>query len=358
MALAFEVKNKEITGGAYASQAPRSTRNSQTITWQALAIDDESPPIPGGIKPEKISELDVLNWKPGGFRNWPEPNVDLFTQTGLDDVFYVQPWLICDLLNAMRDRQRRELWMVSAQFSTGNRQKLTQDDLELIPAPAPGAGLVDAYPFLIETIWGQEDRILERENNFRPPDPDPGSFTALELPTGSLYSEPFYGRFPKKTIRQTQFESFADDDAVKAAIDYRLFTTNGSIYQNDPAGFFDPNTGSADPPRWMITDIDYQRVRLPDSTFNYTDAYLMTYLIERSSLPGGWWERRLLVDDYFLRNVSGELKRTPARDDVDKQTIITIKLNKDGTKRNPQEGDAETQDYVVQPLLNWSGFLK
>lgn len=344
MALALQQKTKTLTGGAYRSIRPRAIQNVQVLTWHALAFDDGSPAITPPLTPDDITELDVLNVRVGGglFRQWPEPNVDVFVQDSVNTPttqLQVQPWLICQSIRAQRDQQKHDLWQVTAEYATPSMLQVTQDELELINLPAS----VATYPFLVETIWTGEDRLLYEENNVVPPGPAAPT-KPLELANGLLYSEPFYGSYPKRTIKQSQYESFANEAAVNAAIEGRLFTVNGTSFQGD----------SGEEPRWKITEIDYQHVRLRIAPDTLADAWLMTYTIERSSLPGGWLERRAQLDKYYL-DANGDLK--PARDTDTGQFVITVKLALNGTLRNPQTGDPEYIDYIVQPAISWA-FLK
>jgi hypothetical protein len=342
MALQYQVKSKEITAGAFSSIAPRSITNSQIVTVDVLVSDD----VIANLTPDEVTEIDVMEYLGIVFTLW-EVNRSVFWFRAPSDApsGVVSPWLILSNKRCKRDPQNRLLFHVDIEYSTFNRTDLRETDLYPFDTPSD----VASYPFLKETIWGEEERIIHEEAVSGGALPG-----GMRLPTGSLYSEPFRRLHPRRTIRQSQFEVITPA-AIDQTIEERLFTTNDRTFEGDPA----PSAnGDPNPPRWMITDIEHQLVALPIGIVpTLTDAYLMTYLLERNSSDGGWMDRRALIDNYQLEIADNLSSRKPCYDPYAAGTIMDCLLAPDGTKRADQTGDPEYLNYAVQPQGIWS-FLK
>lgn len=334
MALVFEGKVARVSGGGFNSFAPRSISDTEAITYSVLLSDDADP----DLLPIELTEDYVLQQSiiPGIDEPMPEVNKSLFYFRGVNGL-QVKPWLICSRKTAERDAQNSFLFRLAAEFSTFNRVSLEENDLRLITVP----NSVAEYPFLVESIWSEEDKVIYEEATKT-------NQTPLRLPTGNLYSEPFKRRQPKRSIRQTQFEVLADVDAT---IEARLFTVQDRIFQG----------AAADPPRWMITKIDYQDVVVPlmglFPPVELVPAFIMTYTIEYTSRDGGWLDRRALIDTHYLTTGGDLSTKTANRDPTDGSTIIPGLILANGTAKNPQTGEPDFQDYRVQPVGDWS-FLR
>lgn len=353
MAQQFAVKEKAVTAGAYRSLAPRSVSNAQFKSYDVHVTDDAVE-----IQPDTITELDVLP-----LAQLPTVNQSVFEFRDEAGVRKFQPWLICALKRAERDQGNRTLFRVSAEYQAPPLFSLTETDLRLITVP----DAVTDYPFLIEIVWGENSRIIESEA--RPSvDRKP-----LRLPTNSPFDEPFYRRFPQQTVRQSQFEVIQADQ-IEATINARLFTVNDVAFRDDPAPTSPDLPSNLEPPRWLITNINYQRILAPVGQGSIYDqnTFLMTYTFERNPLPGGWWDRRALTDFYHLQ-VAGDVNtRTPYRDPYDQSTKILALIDSTGfllpEAANGQFRDPEYGNWVVQPQggttvddvahPSWATFLK
>jgi len=152
-------------------------------------------------------------------------------------------------------------------------------------------------------------------------------------------------------MRQSQFEDIADDVALKALIEERLFSINQTSWEGDAVSF--PEL----PPRWIIADIDYQRVRIRVSNTTFLEPYMMTYTMTREAKDGGQLDRRALVDNFILTTPNDLTTKVSYRDPTNGQAVVDALLNKDGTKLADQTGDPEYENYKTQPLIPWT-FLR
>ena len=332
MAITFTDKiRKETTGGSFNSASPRSILNRQIVTWDLLTKDDAT--ADGFFEADKVTELEILD---AANSFLPEVNKDQFDFTGLDGVLKINPWLICSGKQVARDRSRRQMFHVTVDYSAGNRFSIEESELYLIEPPAS----TDVYPFLKEIIWAEENRVIYEESVS-------SGKKKMRLPTGNLYSEPFMRRHPRKVLRQTQYEEFADLDDMHNRIEERLFSVQGTAFQGD----------GIDPPRWMITEIDYQPVNATLAGGSKADAVIMTYTIERTSRDGGWRDRRALLDYHYLTTADDLTTKRVYRDPHDGTSIILALLNADGTLDNQTNAVPNFLDYDEQPAVSWS-FLR
>ena len=328
MAISIDIQLAQLTSGNIASAAPRLINTTQVVTYDALVTDDSNPIVPSSTIDKQILEdplfpvvnESIFEWNITGDDGQPERKIC--------------PWLICRNKRIERDRSQKMLYRVLVEYGTGTRGQLTEDDLKLIDPPADET----SYPFLVEKIWRGEEQILWEEAKT-------GGKSPLRLPTGTFFSEPFRRTYPLNVIRQTQFEDLQPGD-LDATIEERLFTTTDRIYMGVPA----------DPPRWKITNIDYQPVSMPIAGAPFFKAgYLMTYTIEKSLKEGGWRDRRALVDKQFISSATGKL--TPNYDEVGGTTVVDALLAEDGTKLPNQDGEPLFKEWDVQPVGVW-GFLR
>ncbi len=336
MALEFKIIDAKLTSGGFHATAPRAVEETANITFSVQAFDPARPEVGDGqLLPVEVSDLVILE-----LEGLPIVNFDTFQfqDTYAGSAWLIQPWLICTSKRVTRDGGNGLVFRVSCDFRTYSQFQIKETDLYLIGANPS----IDNLPFLIERVWTGEERIIYEE---------PDKAKPLRLPTGTLFSQPFRRLFPKKNWRQLQFEDFVDDAACFAAIEDRLFTTNAATFDNDPVS--DP----ADPPRWIITDIQYQQVRVRADANNFIEPYLMTYTIDREARDGGQFDRRALVDKSILTVANDLTTRDSYRDPTNSSSVIDALLARDGTLLPDQTGDPEFVDYQVQPSLDWS-FLK
>jgi hypothetical protein len=190
----------------------------------------------------------------------------------------------------------------------------------------------------------------------------------LKLPTGNFFPEPFRARIPKRMYVQFQFELAGVD--IETLIDERLFSINlGTFEGNTPDNTEAANGGWTTPPRWMISDIQYQQVNLatettPGAGISFSPGYLFVYTLDyavpfpaASPNDAGWLDRRALVDRYFLRTPNDYDSKEPYHDPADRTSFIDCLLDKDGTLLGDQNGAPKYTDFVTQPQLSWA-FLK
>lgn len=361
MAWAIQFKEKAVTSGGYISQAPRQVATQAYKTYDARVYNTS-----GTYLNNLFTEFDVLEDS-----NLPVVNETLFQWFSVKDTETVEnrliPWLICTNKRAERDQGARNLFRVTCEYSTFN--KLTVRESELYALDVSTLGQITAWskyediPAIVETVWGEESKIIEEEAVDSPgADPAP-----LKLPNGNYYAEPFRRRYPRRTIRQSQFEVIpANDTALRDEIEERLFSIQwGCSFQGDPI----PNTDEQEdePPRWMITQIDYQRVRTPiGMSVSGGNLYIMTYTLERASGDGGWYDRRALIDYYYLETAGDLTSKKAYRDPEDQNSIIQAQLETDGTLMTNQDDPLEWVNYVTQKRsLNlvgggtgWADFLQ
>lgn len=351
MAFTFEVKQIETTAGAYLSTSPRAISNVQTVAYDVLVSDDAID-----LDPDQIKEHQVLENVPYYAGTTLPVQVNQHVYWHYDDIeipgggYVIQPWLFLVGKRIQRDPANRLLFHVFLDFSTINRISVDEADLKTISCPE-GVDFWSAdLPFLKEIIWGEEDRVVYEDSKT-------SGKVELRLPTGSLFSEPFKRKYPKKIIRQSQFEDIADEDELNTRIDERLFSINSVTFDGDVVSVGDPANY---PPRWMITRIDYQKVQIPEDSDADTvrDGYLMTYTIERNAGRYGWLEARALIDKYYLETANDLSTKREYRSPVDGATIMDCLLNEDGTLLADQM-DAEPifKSWEIQPKLAWT-FLR
>ena len=333
MAITFRVKIDRQTGGAYQASLPRTINNTQAVTFSVLIYDD------GGavLNPADFTEHDIYDlWE------LPIVNRTLFLTQLPDDTYALCPWLICSNKVVERDTGNLLLFHVTCQYTTGSRAEISEADLAQIEVPAT----VATYPFLTENVWAGEERVIFEEATS-----GGSSSLVMRLPTGNLYSEPFKRTWPKRAMRQTQYEDYTTDTALFNNIEDRLFSvcdTNG--WEGNGEG------------TWMITNIDYQRVTLPTLTGGNeilkVEGVLMQYTIERNLNVGGWQDWRGLVDTHYLEVANNLGTKKPNRDPFDKTTIIPGLINPDGTKQADQSAAIQYAKYKVQPEQNFPAFLR
>lgn len=337
MAKTYEIKMKEVTAGGFFSASPRVVANSQIVTYDVLWYDDAG----GVVEPVEVNDQD----------NMPLPELPTVNKTcfswdpdpAASSDLLIQPWMICKSKRAERDTRHRLLFHVTCEFATDGKIQVGEDDLRLIAAGANNT--VALLPFLDEHTWTSDRQVIEAPVE---PGPANGTATNLRLPTGSLYSQPFIQDFPKRIMRQTQFEDFLNLDACHDAIDARLFTLNGSTWEGN----------DGDPPRWKITNIDYQPVEIPmNDPAPPLEPYMMTYTMEQALKPGGWWDRRPLIDNFVLATANDLTTKESYRDPTTGYSVISVLLNADGTKKASQTGDPTYADHSTQPQIPWT-FLK
>ncbi|MCP4211794.1 MAG: hypothetical protein GY764_09990 [Halieaceae bacterium] len=354
MALAFEIKETERTAGTMGSLGPKSIQNSQLVTWEIRAYDDD----PGEeLMPDQITEQQVLELttdgtptSSDGWSVWaiPRVNEDVLTLIKADTDFQVQPWLYCAAKRVVRNEKNRLMFRLTAEYTTGNRREISESELYPIAVPADK----DGVPFLREYIYSMDETVVWEEYRSGG-DPQ----VELRLPTGSQYDEPFMRKVPKQTIRQTQFEEIGSEETLHSHIKDRLFNVNSDNWP-------DSNNPLLGPPRWMITSIDYQKTRILDDAAQYIEGYMMTYILEYKTespasdpIDGGWWDTRALIDYYEL-TTGGDLNTKVAVFDPNGgNAIIQINLNEDGTRREYSEG-LIYKSYEIQPSQSFSAFLR
>lgn len=333
MANEYTIKQKAISAGGYIGIGPRSMQNAHYQTLDFLVTDSDTGAI---VDPDKIDEQTLLIETAD---QTPTVNETVYTVTDpATSVVKVIPWLIATSKRVERTQSQRSLFRVIVEFSSGNREKLTETDFHLIPAPTDS---VTELPYLREKVWGAEDRPIFEESVSSGQNP-------MRLPTNSLFSEPFTRRWATQRIRQSQFEAIDPAD-LETRILERLFSVPTTLW----------NGIAATPPRWMITDIEYQRVKVAASAGpDPLEGYLMTYLIDRTDRDGGFYDRRVLIDNYYLENPNDLSSKTLARDPTDGTTVIDVLLDQDGTKLADQNAaKPEYKDFKVQPETDWS-FLR
>ena len=356
MALQFEIKETERTAGGMGSFGPRSIQNGQIVTWEVRAWDDAVPLDPADITEQQVLQAttDAIPNDSNGWSVWgiPRVNEDALTIRN-GGTLQVCPWLYCSAKRIVRHERNRLMFQITAEYTTGSRRSLAEDELYLIPCPdgADDEAAADALPYLRENIYSIEERVKWEETPESVSDPQ----VELRLPTGSQFDEPFMQKVAKRSIRQTQFEVVADEDTLKNNILDRLCSVNKDNWPDDGNAL--PENA---PPRWMITGIDYQKMRILKADATYLEGYMMTYTLDYklevpggdgvASIDGGWWDTRALIDYYELTTANDLNTKVAVFDPNGGNAIIQINLNEDGTRRDPAQG-LVYKNFKIQPSL-------
>jgi hypothetical protein len=126
----WHIIRKEATAGAFTSQAPRQTGIRQLVTWDALAIDDGSPPmlVPGDKDVTETLLLDdpIFPITNESIFEWSTANAEV-EPTVADTVAI--PWLRCLGKRAERDQQNRLLFHVTADYGLPGAYDIQESEL-------------------------------------------------------------------------------------------------------------------------------------------------------------------------------------------------------------------------------------
>lgn len=350
MAVVIEYKESAPTFGQVTSTGRLALADQQSESYLVRVYDDGG----ANLNDHQWVEQYILaqaNSAPGvGEVRLPVVNESVYWYDDAGAQRWVCPWMVCTGLRAERDPNYRTLWRVTAEYRTGDFVQVSQ--AALVPILVPS--VLTQYPYIRENLWSEETKPLWEESKSSGGEDG----LKLRLPTGSRYSEPFRRRYPKRDMRQWQFETFLSETDFLTAVEDRLFSVNSNSFAGEPTP--DPDPDINPPPTLMITQIDWQVLRLPFTGNTFTGAYMMIYTIEKSTWPGGWLDRRGLVDRFFLETGGDLTTKQVYRDPADGIMAIDCNINKDGSLRN-QTDPLEYKNYDVQPRIPFAlpgGFLR
>lgn len=364
--MALEIKRNELTAGYFQSVGPNNTASQWTNTFEV-----KTDVLPNAT--EDIAAVDHV-----------VTNENLYVnETAFVDITETKyvPWSFCSSLRSRRHPARRDFFEVMAGYSVYPKIQVKQTDLELIDLPeaANEATVTDEYPILREHGYVEGEEIIWDEAVS-------SGANKMALPTGSLFSEPFKRQFPERVMRQTQFEIYTQSfepyeghpQNLFDNIEERLFSINNNEWAGDDVATGNPTVDQwyANPPRWKVTQIDFQKVRMPyidtgTGTLDWTNyTYMMTYTLQRTSRPFGWLDARALIDYYVLTTANDLSTKIEYRSPVDGHTILPAYLNADGTARADQDlsttnGKPTYGVWITQPMIPFqinvtgtAGFLR
>ena len=352
----YTYKTKERTGTAYTQTGLRQTSRSAVRTVDLLF--DQTATNPEDLNAQecyaRLSPLnlfgqigksmfvDGVTWRDGTVTDW-----------------HFAPWLLLDNVQWERDPQNRHLFHGRYEYATPGSLEINSYDGDEFDALMPVPSNIDGYPWLRRRFWRPDDQILWGEAKS-------SGHTELKLPTGNFFPEPFRRTYPTKTYVQFQFEMAYEN--IEDVIEDRLFAINLDTFEGNTPDATEVASGRDEggwtvPPRWMITDIQYQPVNglfqtAPGDALSKAPIVLMIYTIEYTVRDGGWLDRRALVDRHYLTAPNNyATKAAYTEPDTGNITVIDCLLNKDGTFKTNQNGPPTFTDFLTQPQIGFS-FLK
>lgn len=267
--------------------------------------------------PETFGPFDIM-----AVAELPKVNRSIYHNNG-----YIIPYLVCRTKTARRTSSKLSRWIVDTTWDSGTPGN-DQTEPDNVPIASP-ALLTDISPREEGKLIDFEEQIYEDENA-----------KACLLPTGNTFADPFMKMHSGLRLFLTQYET---------SIDYATRLTRNKRANEDT---YRGQTRYS----WMIQDVDATEVEVQLSG-GPTAAALVTYTIEYNPLPGGWKDRRALIDTHYLSGADLE----PFEDDK-LETFRTGLIQDNGAPKVVQQGVPDYDVWENQATTTYSvsggGFLQ